>query len=187
VAPLCTSQIPLCALLLGGLTLACNGDDTGSTDGSTTTNSTASSSGSSSSGSAGSSAGESGGDDSLAQACVDEINDYRASLSLPPYTRWTDAEGCTDDEAKSDSQSGTPHGAFPSCNESAQNECPGWPSTDLKMSLLGCLSQMWAEGPGEDFQKHGHYINMSSTKYTKVACGFYTTPEGSLWAIQNFK
>ena len=46
---------------------------------------------------------------------------------------------------------------------------------------------MWAEGPGADFQAHGHYINMSSTKYSKVACGFYKTPGGSVWAIQNFQ
>jgi hypothetical protein len=46
---------------------------------------------------------------------------------------------------------------------------------------------MWNEGPGEDFSKHGHYINMSSTKYTKVACGFWTTPKGSVWAVQNFR
>ncbi|NJK32707.1 MAG: CAP domain-containing protein [Deltaproteobacteria bacterium] len=46
---------------------------------------------------------------------------------------------------------------------------------------------MWAEGPGEDFQKHGHYINMSSTQYTMVACGFYETSEGEFWSVQNFK
>jgi hypothetical protein len=46
---------------------------------------------------------------------------------------------------------------------------------------------MWAEGPGADFQTHGHYINMSSTKYTKVACGFYETPTGSVWAVQDFQ
>jgi len=49
-----------------------------------------------------------------------------------------------------------------------------------------CLQQMWNEGPGADFQAHGHYINMSSTKYTKVACGFYKTSNGSIWAVQDF-
>ncbi len=179
MAPLHTPKTTLYVLLLGCLALACDGDDTASTgDTASSTSSSSSTSDSSSSG---------GDDSSLAQACVDEINNYRATLNLPPYARWTDAEACTDDEAKIDSESGTAHSAFPNCGEFAQNECPGWPSTDPEMSLLGCLSQMWAEGPGEDFQKHGHYINMSSTSYTKVACGFYTTSGGDLWAIQNFK
>lgn len=123
--------------------------------------------------------------ESYRQKCVDQINTYRATLSLPPYQRWTSAETCTDGEAKSDSQTGQAHGAFPSCGESAQNECPGYPGLDSTVTT--CLAQMWAEGPGADFQQHGHYINMSSTKYSKVACGFYQTPGGSVWAIQNFQ
>ena len=50
-----------------------------------------------------------------------------------------------------------------------------------------CLAMMWAEGPGSDFSAHGHYINMSSTQYTKVACGFYTLQDGSVWAVQDFR
>jgi hypothetical protein len=46
---------------------------------------------------------------------------------------------------------------------------------------------MWAEGPGPFDQGHGHYDNMSSTQYTAVACGFYTQPDGSVWATQDFK
>ncbi|RYE87554.1 MAG: hypothetical protein EOO75_14315, partial [Myxococcales bacterium] len=38
-----------------------------------------------------------------------------------------------------------------------------------------------------DFQKHGHYINMSSDTFTKVACGFHQTSQGSYWAVQNFR
>ncbi len=110
---------------------------------------------------------------------------YRATLGLAPYQRWTAVETCVDGEAKSDSESGVPHGAFPSCGEWAQNECPGWPS--MASTVTGCLQQMWAEGPGADFQTHGHYINMSSTSYTQVACGFYTTPAGKVWAVQDFK
>jgi hypothetical protein len=69
----------------------------------------------------------------------------------------------------------------------AQNECPGWPSVSSITDGTGsCLQQMWNEGPGADFQAHGHYINMSSTKYTKVACGFYKTSNGSIWAVQDF-
>lgn len=119
--------------------------------------------------------------------CVAAINSYRATLSLPAYTEWTDGETCASGEAQSDSASGKAHGAFGTCKESAQDECPGWPGDDLDTSIKGCLKQMWAEGPGTDFSTHGHYINMSSSTYTQVACGFYVTSSGDLWAVQNFK
>lgn len=118
--------------------------------------------------------------------CVDKINEYRGMLGLTPYARWTDAEICSDGEAKSDSETGTAHGAFGTCGENAQNECPGWPGEPEQM-IDGCLAQMWAEGPGADFSTHGHYINMSSMSYTKVACGFFKTADGSVWSVQNFQ
>jgi hypothetical protein len=120
------------------------------------------------------------------QYCVDKINEYRTTLNLPPYARWDSAETCADGEAKSDSETMKAHGAFGTCGEFAQDECPGWPGPEMSL-LDGCLAQMWAEGPGTDFSAHGHYINMSSTKYTQVSCGFYQTPSGGFWAVQNFK
>jgi hypothetical protein len=33
---------------------------------------------------------------------------------------------------------------------------------------------------------NGHYESMASTSYTQVACGFFTTPTGSVWGVQNF-
>jgi len=39
---------------------------------------------------------------------------------------------------------------------------------------------------GQCFEDHGHFINMTSTSMTKVACGFYTTSAGKVWAVQNF-
>lgn len=119
------------------------------------------------------------------QICVDTINMYRATLGLPPYERWFDAETCSDGEAQSDGQTGTPHGAFGMCDEFAQNECPGWPAP-AEQSLPGCLAQMWAEGPGEDFNMHGHYLNMASESYSRVACGF-AEGQGGLWMVQNFQ
>jgi hypothetical protein len=117
--------------------------------------------------------------------CVDEINKYRATLSLPPYVGWTSAGACADGQCKSDSESGTAHGAFGKCGEFAQNECPGWPGPPETL-IKGCLKMMWNEGPGP-WAGHGHYINMSSAKYTTVACGFYQTPAGSWWAVQDFR
>jgi hypothetical protein len=125
------------------------------------------------------------GDSSAEQLCVDTINQYRAALGLPAYTRWTSEESCAGAEAQKDSASGVAHSAFPSCGESAQDECPGWPGPESSM-ITGCLAQMWMEGPGP-FAQHGHYDNMSSTSYTQVACGFYVLSDGSVWAAQDFK
>ncbi|MCU0665099.1 MAG: CAP domain-containing protein, partial [Myxococcota bacterium] len=116
------------------------------------------------------------------QACVNQINTYRATVGLAALSRWTGGESCADAEAKADSLSGEPHGAFGSCGELAQNECPGWGSVDS--IATECLAVMWAEGPGDDFLTHGHYINMTTPTYTMVACGFFEGQNG-VWAVQN--
>jgi len=123
--------------------------------------------------------------------CVNTINEYRATEGLPPYERWVEGEACADDQAAYDMASGSAHDGFRDkiCTDAdprAQNECPGYRS--LNSVLTTCLAQMWAEGPGEPFSEHGHYINMSATKYSKVACGFAANSSGSnFWAVQNFK
>ena len=146
----------------------------------------------------GSGGGGSGGTDpgdpfaAARQECVDRINAFRATLGLPPYERWTAQEGCSDSQAQADAASMNAHGNFGMCTENAQNTCPGYPSLS---SVTGqCLDQMWAEGPppttpctGQCFQDHGHYLNMSSTKFTRVACGFANMSNGRVWANQNFK
>ena len=121
-----------------------------------------------------------------AEDCVRIINEYRATLGLPAYQRWAGDEECADGQAKSDSETSTPHSSFGRCGEMAQNECPGWSGSPGTM-IGSCLQMMWAEGPGSDFSAHGHYINMSSTSYTKVACGFYVTPGGRVWSVQDFR
>jgi hypothetical protein len=60
----------------------------------------------------------------------------------------------------------------------AQNECPGYGS--VASTLGGCIDAMWAEGPGG-----GHYDNMVSGS-DFMACGFYTTPAGKVWMVQDF-
>src|SRR5262245_50202541 len=49
------------------------------------------------------------------QLCVDTINQYRATLGLSPYERWTGAELCADGQSQSDSMTMTAHGAFGQC------------------------------------------------------------------------
>ncbi len=127
-----------------------------------------------------------GGTNDPEQQCVDIINAYRASIGLPAYARWTAKETCVDAEALADSKTGQPHSAFGQCSEFAQNECPGWPGTPATM-IGSCLQAMWNEGPGSNFATHGHYINMTSRSYTKVACGFAVLPNGTVWAAQDFQ
>ncbi len=119
--------------------------------------------------------------------CVDEVNRLRATVNLPALERWREAEGCSDVQAQADSISRAAHGAFGQCQERAQNECPGWPGPPEKM-IGSCLNAMWAEGPDtKDGKEHGHYVNMTNTSYTKVACGFALTAQGQVWAVQNYK
>jgi hypothetical protein len=124
-----------------------------------------------------------------AQDCVNRINQLRWECQcLPPLARWSEGEACASMHAEYDTTR-TPHSGFRDgiCEEggSGQNECPGWPSVDATVS--GCLQLMWDEGPGEDFQMHGHYLNMTNDRFSMVACGFHTTAGGDVWAVQNFR
>jgi hypothetical protein len=127
-----------------------------------------------------------GSNGDASQVCVDIINQYRASIGRPALERWTAAEECVEDQGFADMQSGTPHSAFGQCGEWAQNECPGWPGPPGQM-IDDCLAAMWAEGPGEPYSQHGHYINMANPNYTRVACGFAVRSDGRVWAIQDFR
>jgi len=101
----------------------------------------------------------------LRQACVDEINMYRATLSLTPLALASpDRLLCSDRGAKKDGDANAPHssagggnpcnttggwGAFP--NFQAQTTCPGWPvggfgSASIADAMRGCLKSMWEEG-----------------------------------------
>jgi hypothetical protein len=125
----------------------------------------------------------------IAVDCVARINQFRWDCQcLPPLDRWTEGEACADEHAEYDSTNGVHAGIRAGiCTPGgfAQNECPRWGS---EASIVdGCLQMMWDEGPGADFDVHGHYINMSSLRYTKVACGSYTTDTGDVWSVQNFQ
>ncbi len=130
--------------------------------------------------------------------CVARVNQFRACVCLPPLPRWTAGEACADQDAKYDSQQNTPHAGFQAgicASGNAQDECPGWTGSTPEKVIDGCLQQMFAEGPpptatctGQCYSDHGHYINMTGSKYKNgVACGFYTTASGGIWAAQNFQ
>lgn len=127
---------------------------------------------------------------SLDSFCVESINQYRATVSLPALKIWSDSQGCFARQALDDAQSGEAHSHFGACGERAQNTCPGWRTADndsaRRETIRSCLLSMWNEGPGSDYSKHGHYINMTNTSYTKVGCGFHFA-NGSLWVNQDFR
>ena len=118
--------------------------------------------------------------EALRQECVDEINRYRATLSLQPLARASDREECSDKGAQLDGDSGRAHGSAGAggsrgsngyCPNSAQNTCPGWGvggrsgNATVAAALKGCLKMMWNERPpppgrctGACYQAHGHSL-----------------------------
>lgn len=122
--------------------------------------------------------------DKARQLCVDKTNAYRAQVSVAAIARATDKEACTDAAAASDFSSGKAHGAFGTCGEHAQNECPHWSGTPEDV-VTNCLAMMFAEGPGEPYSAHGHYINMTNAGYSRVSCGFHVE-NGAVQLVQNY-
>lgn len=104
----------------------------------------------------------------LRQVCVDEINMYRATRSLPPLERASsDRELCSDRGAEKDGMSQAAHGSSgsgnpcvdpnaplwprPFPNFGAQNTCPnvrvgGFGAATIADGLKRCLKAMWDEG-----------------------------------------
>jgi hypothetical protein len=126
--------------------------------------------------------------------CVARVNQFRACVCLPPLSRWTAGEPCADQDAAYDPSHGA-HAGFIAkiCSPEgyAQDECPAWPSETRVVS--GCLQQMFDEGPpptnpcnGSCFETYGHFINMTNTSYTMVACGIATV-NGQITAVQDFQ
>ena len=129
------------------------------------------------------------------QDCVDRINQFLTQCAcLPALTRATDGEACADQMAAYDAAMNSAHAGVTAkiCTPSgSQNECPGYSSNSQVISL--CMQQMWDEGPpptssctGTCYEQHGHYINMTDPSVHRVACGFFTTSSGKVWAAQNF-
>jgi hypothetical protein len=116
--------------------------------------------------------------------CVDRTNQFRASVGAPPLGRRPDREACIDREAHDDAAARAAHATFGACGEMAQNTCPDWYGPPEAM-VDNCLQSMFDEGPGAG-AAHGHYTNMVNRRYSSVACGFFVTPAGEVWLVQDF-
>jgi Zn ribbon nucleic-acid-binding protein len=126
---------------------------------------------------------------------VARVNQFRACVCLPPLARWNAGEACADMDSAYDMTQNSAHAGFIAgiCSPegNAQDECPGWQSSTMVVSQ--CLQQMYDEGPpptnpcdGACYQAHGHFINMTNTSYTMVACGIATV-NGKVTAVQDFR
>jgi hypothetical protein len=116
------------------------------------------------------------------------LNGYRAKVGRPPFARSSALEAFAATGAKSDSETGEPHGHFMSTDGGgiawAENEVPGWPLVDygsVRDVIDEGTAMMWEEGPGG-----GHYENIVGD-YTEVGCGTYVTPGGEVWVTQDFR
>ena len=114
--------------------------------------------------------------------CVSETNRYRAMNSKPALTERAQLETYADTGAMVDYTSNSPHSHFSSTQGGgiafAENECPGhsgWhlpPGGDMSMLVGQCVAAFFSEGPGSDYNTHGHYINMMGN-YGTLGCGIY--------------
>lgn len=125
-----------------------------------------------------------GGDGSVGNTphafCVQETNRYRAMNSKPALTESAQLESYADTGAMVDFGS-SPHNHFSTTQGGgiafAENECPKWDLNaqgqgDMQKLLAACIAAFYAEGPGTDYQTHGHYINMMGP-YATLGCGIY--------------
>lgn len=87
---------------------------------------------------------------------------------------------------------GTAHAGFMSgvCTPggTARCDCPGWGSVEsiiVNHHFNPCLTMMWHEVDNPAGEQ-GHYEAMSNSQYMRVACGVNTTPDGEVWAVQDY-
>lgn len=136
------------------------------------------------------------------EACLDKIDEYRATENLEPLTLAPEEkQTCTDKQAGDDLAENKAHGHFRACEEWAQNSGPNfntsWRKTAVEVSDA-YLKMMWEDEKAlvtsgerdpdkkEDYSYIGHYLNMKGN-YKSVACGISLTEDGKKgWLNINF-
>lgn len=102
------------------------------------------------------------------------VNEVRRLAGVAPLTLKILSNGkCIFDQCSDYKSSGIPHRLFGACGEIGQNQCVFYSLGSADISK--CLDTMHAEGPGLDFEKHGHYLNMINPDYTQVTAAYYAT------------
>lgn len=127
------------------------------------------------------------------QFCVSETNRYRAMNSKPALQESAQLEAYADTGAMHDFST-SPHDHFGTTSGGgiafAENECPqqgNWQYTegeDLNMVVGNCIAAFYSEGPGSDYNTHGHYINMMGD-YATLGCGIYYSG-GKITIVQDY-
>ncbi len=119
--------------------------------------------------------------------CVSAINQYRATLSLPPLNASQSVLSFSNDAARIDGEVHEVHHYFLETHGGggvahAENEIPWWNLNSwgsVHAVIDHGLSQQWAEGPGGL-----HYENMIAG-YSDVACGI-SINNGEVTVTQDF-
>ena len=142
-------------------------------------------------------------DEGWREGCLAKINEYRATENLEPLVLASEEkQACADKQAADDLAENKAHGHMQDCGEFAQNSGPNFNTSWRKSASAvtdAYLKMMWedekelvvtgARDPekSEDYPYIGHYINMSNTSYTKVACGIALDADGKKgWLNINF-
>lgn len=126
--------------------------------------------------------------DGWREDCLAKINEYRATENLKPLTLASEEkQTCADKQSADDLASNEAHGHFGDCGEFAQNSGPNFSGNFQKNASAVAeyyLKMMWedekakAEQGVTEYAQIGHYLNMKSTSYTKVACGIALSADG---------
>lgn len=141
-------------------------------------------------------------DNSWKEYCVDAINKYRATEDLPAYDFADESkQSCADKQSAKDLSTNKAHGHFGDCDEYGQNSAPNVTLAyyaDDNATIDYYLEMMWNEKKliesgdrdpdnRDDFYAIGHYLNMSSKRFTAAACGYAKSSDGkSGWININF-
>ena len=142
-----------------------------------------------------------GGDDgttgnaSAQQFCVSETNRYREMNGKADLTEAANLETFADTGAMTDYNAMAAHTHFSSTQGGgiafAENECPGFsgwhlaPGGDLNALVGMCIAAFYNEGPGTDYNTHGHYINMMGN-YATLGCGIFSATNGDVTITQDY-
>jgi uncharacterized protein YkwD len=120
-------------------------------------------------------------------ACIDQVNELRASVGDPPLARSTRIEQFSAEAARVDGEAHQAHKYFTETNGGhgtalAENVIPWWKVSDfgsIQNIVRKGVTQMWQEGPSGY-----HYVNMRG-RYSEMGCGIAVI-NGEVTVSQDF-